>query len=123
MRLYHATGRDAGIDLLQQGFRDGDIWLQAEPPKLGTAGGLLEVDINVPERELQQYERTAVEGPRAYLVPARWIARHATVRVNGGLVRADGPAAPRDTVDRLPHVLLHVAETDGATSRQAVGRS
>jgi hypothetical protein len=59
---------------------DGKVWLMDRPPADGGTGAvLLEVDLNVPERALDAYEQSKNPSFRAFLVPSRWIARHATV--------------------------------------------
>lgn len=59
---------------------DGKVWLMDAPPQGGGSGGvLLELDLNVPERELQAFEAARHASQRAFLVPSRWVARHATI--------------------------------------------
>lgn len=76
MYLYQRVDGDGSIITRN----DGKVWLLASPPGDSEPGGIvLEVDLNVPDRDLSAFRQSHTLATQAYLVPPRWIARHATV--------------------------------------------
>ncbi len=75
MYLYQRVDGDG--TLITRG--DGKVWLMESPPQGGIGAVLLELSLNVPERELLAFEAAQHASQRAFLVPSRWVARHATI--------------------------------------------
>jgi hypothetical protein len=100
VRVYHPTSGDAALTIVHQGFQGGGVWLLSAPPPNPSGRVVLEVDLNVSPRDLVTYQLAGSGENREYLVPARWIARHATVHVSTG--PAAGAASWRDDTAGLP---------------------
>jgi len=96
LRLFHRTSAETAEAILKSGFKDGTgsyltaqeysgVWLSDVPldPNEGAFGDiLLEVMLNVPEQELEQFEwKEEGKGYREWLVPALLINSKAVVRI------------------------------------------
>jgi len=98
MKLFHVTTARAAAAILGEGFRDGNgygtaesfsgVWLADRPLDVneGAQGDtVLAVRFAVPLSALADYEWIEQGKPyREWLVPANFIARHATVALFGG---------------------------------------
>lgn len=96
MRLFHRTSVDAARVILNSGFKDGTgkymttnkysgVWLSNVPLTLneGADGDtLLEVNLDLPDEELQLYEWAEEGKPyREWMIPAALINTRARVRI------------------------------------------
>jgi hypothetical protein len=96
MILFHRTSKLAADGILANGFRDGEgtylttnayrgVWLSAVPldENEGAVGDvLLEVDLNLTDTELREWEwEEALKPYREFLIPAKIVNKRGRVRV------------------------------------------